>query len=221
MEAPRLVFWSWLNALRWKHYKDPAWIAARTALWRRTALAAIQRQTVTDWTYLVLCASGTEADVHSAVGTLNDPRVRIVFGDDKAPHQARAALPEGDRHLLMRCDSDDRLHPRAGSILLANAERGRPWLQFNNGWAVQDKTIYRWNSRSSPFYARVFTRLRDGAKWEQPDHTTIAGKALILDSGYFCVTLHKHNTSSTTRHAGTRCDPALAERVREQFAIDV
>jgi hypothetical protein len=141
--------------------------------------------------------------------------VRIVFGDA----QAIQALPDAESHLVMRCDSDDRLHPKAAEVLLEHKDRGCPWLQFNVGYASKERKIYHWKSRSSPFYARVFRGLKDGAAWEKPNHTTLAKRATVLGPGYFCVTIHDLNTSTTRSHAGERCDPATAARVRDMFGI--
>lgn len=212
--APALVFWTAFNVRRGKYHADPDWIRTRGALWKKTALRAIQRQTVTDWTYIMICAKGTEASVLPALAS-QDPRVRVVFEHTQVPR----ALPGGDRHLMMRCDSDDRLHPKTGVTLLENADKGKPWLQFNVGYASHGQDIYHWKSRSSPFYARVFEGLKTGTPWEHPDHGKIHGKAKVLGPGYFCVTLHDHNESTRLHHAKERCGSETSARVRSRFEI--
>ena len=214
MSKVPLVFWSWFNGRRWKGHADPQWLQKRAELWKYTALESIQRQTVHDWTYVLFCAQGTEEMVRPLLGH-PEARVRVVFGDV----QAKNALPEADSHLAMRVDSDDRLHPRVGQLLLENSGKGRPWLQFNDGFAAAGRKIYHWNSHSSPFYARVFHGLKEDGIWIKPDHTTLVGKAKILPAGNFCVTLHDHNSSTRRYHAGAQCNLPTAVRVCETFGI--
>jgi hypothetical protein len=214
MSDPALVFWTLFNVRRGTYYADPKWIKARAALWKKTSLHALQRQTVTDWTCLMICAEGTQTSVLPALA-VDDPRVHVVFEHAGVPN----GLPDGDRHLMMRCDSDDRLHPKTGQTLLENAGNGRPWLQFNDGYASKGRSIYRWKSHSSPFYGRLFEGLKSGTTWEHPSHDKVRGKAKVLGPGYFCVTLHDHNESSSLRNAGDPVGAALAERVRTRFAI--
>lgn len=205
MKQRRLLFWSWLNHWPWKRQGPggEAWTRARFLLWKRTALASAQSQTVDDWRYALICSPAQRELTRSFQAEIGDKRVTIVHGGEERGWRAR--LPASTLYVSARLDSDDRYHPKAGQLLLRHGvgKRGR-WLQFNSGyaWDQTQERLYTWEQPSSPFYAQVVrgSEFRRAIKVARPRHTEpMLNGARRLAPGHFVVTLHDGNTSTNLR----------------------
>lgn len=223
----QLVFWSWLN---WTSFraasKTRGWILNRFALWERTAMNSIMRQSVADWHYMLLCDPACAKITEPLKERITDPRISIVHGDEEE-REWRRNLPLAEKYVVARLDSDDRYHPQAGRGFLRNAMRAtpqRPYLQYNVGFAHDHvrNQLFDWTQRSSPFVAMVLgAQYRQRSRIRFLPHHKIAEVATALGGGYFMVTIHGNNTS-TRSTCGCIKDPLSSARalsVAKQFGI--
>lgn len=234
MRPCQVVFWSWLNVHSFTaQVRTQAWTDKRIALWKRTALASIRAQSMGTWRYVLFCNPALRhltAKLEAEFAA--DPQVFVVYASwsrgvmvGEGQSTFRSVLPESGRYVLARLDSDDRYHPGAAAQLAAASKLGpkRPWLQFNRGYAhrLGTRQVYEWVQRSSPFYARVYgPEFRDpSVAWAAPPHNTLKGKARGLPRGYFVVTVHGRNTSTSLRSVGKALNPTRAMRVIRRFRL--
>lgn len=236
MRPVQIIFWSWLNVHAFtSKVRTQAWTDQRIALWKRTALPSIRAQGMGTWRYVLFCNPALRHLTKKLeVEFEKDPQVFIVYAEwsrasaamvGEGQAEFRKILPEAGRYVLARLDSDDRYHPGAAAQLAAASKHGpkRPWLQFNRGYAhrLGTRRVYEWMQRSSPFYARVYgPDFRESSVgWAAPSHNTLKGKARALPRGYFVVTLHGRNTSTSLRNVGKPLDINTAGRVIRRFRL--
>lgn len=222
-----LVFFSWLNRTSFVGAsKRMPWIRRRFELWKRTALASIQRQSVREWRYVLVCDPGVRHLTAPLQAEIKDPRVQIIH-DGEEERAFRASLPEAQRYIYARLDSDDRYHPRVGSIYCANAHRttrARPYLQFSRGYAHEIRTgkLYAWSQSSSPFFALVMgPEFRTLHELPLISHSKVGGIATKLGGACFVVSLHDHNTTTTssTCCVGNAVPLPAARQVGKRFEL--
>lgn len=222
-----LVFWSWLNRATFlRAAKGPRWIQRRFRLWKQTAMASIQRQSITDWRYVLICHPASARYTEPLREQIDDPRIALVH-DGEEEKAWRAALPKADRYVVARLDSDDRYHPSVGARYLAHAHRTRgrrSYLQFGRGFAYVMATgeLFDWKQSSSPFHAQILGPEYRGL--EVPpciSHAKVAGRALALPGACFVVTIHGANTTTNLRSScvGEPIGGARARRVARAFGL--
>ncbi|MDA0165828.1 glycosyltransferase [Solirubrobacter ginsenosidimutans] len=198
--APHLVFWSQLDLRRGTRPRPDGWVEDRARTWLAFTLPSILAQQHEDFEYWLVCDPAGREQTEPLARCARDPRVRLVYADE-APAALRA-LPERDRYLLTRVDSDDLYAPGVAGRLAQHTDAPE-FFQFNHGYACDLRTgeVRLWPARSSPFYAHVYgPELRSRERWSEPDHTLVRPRALELERGQFLVTFHGRNDSSRIAH---------------------
>jgi hypothetical protein len=219
--SAQLLFWSWFNVRTFRPARETAtWTEERFRFWLAFTLRSVLGQREADWRYWLVCSRALRHLTDPLREAITDPRVEMVFDDDCCDRLAK--LPQADRYLLARIDSDDLYHPVAASTLLKQRPTTR-FLQFNRGFALDVRTgeVLPWRSRSSPFYTHVYgEEIRRLNVWNEPSHTTVARSATVLGSGHFLVSLHQSNTSTTRANAAGGALPSeRARAIAGQFGI--
>jgi predicted O-methyltransferase YrrM len=173
------------------------WIEYRFRHWLAFTLASVLEQDHGEFLYWLLCDPARRDATEPLRRCIRDDRVHLVYTDE-CPRLFRQ-LPNRDRYLVTRIDSDDLYHPAVASTLVRRTAASE-FLQFNRGYAcdVDSGQVRRWRSPSSPFYSHMYgPELRSRRSWREPNHTTLRGRATVLEPGRFLVALHQRNTSSS------------------------
>jgi hypothetical protein len=145
-------------------YRDTRWLAERRRLFERFCLPSVQRQTVGDFSWLVLIDTETSPQVRTWLRGC-DPRIQLVSVGPGPVDRERAiravirSCPE-DWVMTTRLDSDDAIECNHLRAVRAHSHGTRPFVGFEYGLSFNSRTgELRWRSyRLNPFLSLIEPR---------------------------------------------------------------
>lgn len=231
---PIVVFFTDLNTRMDTHIgkKGPehpsqqkGWISKRAALWRRCQWTMAQRQTDSDWMYVMRCHPKAKKITDGIFRNITDKRFYLSYINTQQEIDVIKRISELGRPVIcIRCDSDDMYHKDAIRDVLTD-ERDLLWWCWKRGYAYQFNTgaLFRYNTIGvGPFFAHKFKDPVEFGKlttFTHPQHTLIKKKCPgILPHGRFIVGIGMNSsTHMGNKHIGARFRPKQASRILKDF----
>jgi hypothetical protein len=194
---------------------DEDWLRGRFALFERYCLASMQRQTSTDFTWLVFMDEETPEPYRSRILRMSEenPFLRPIFCDDLTPQRELAEVESlqqaGALRVTTRLDNDDAIHQRMAEEI-QNVARRR-WrrnggtsgffIVFPVGYSLLDKQLFVQLFRYNPFgsYVSEGTEARLVTFFA---HTKVAEAARVvfpLRPPRWCQVIHGQNVINKVR----------------------
>lgn len=202
----RVIVWVPFNRFDTAQRTDPAWYAERRRLWRMYTQRSLLRQRCDEFECWIVCQPEFRMFSDGMGEDLAGRRFRIVYD----PAEAAAELPEAERYVLIRLDSDDMIDRDALCLFHRNAADVDPagkraFIQLGQGWIWHEKSndLYEWNNPSPPFFARVHgPDFRQSGDPHFGHHGRVHPRAKQVLGRHFLVVIHGGNLRNRMRPGG-------------------
>jgi hypothetical protein len=193
-----------------KAYGDDAgreeWFAMRARLFRATAVASLEAQTVAPRQVLVLLDVG-DRDLWDRHLDLAPPFVGVFVEPDEAQAEvARRVLADGSRHVLLsRLDSDDAVEERYLERLGATAREARrlgrrtAWVVACEGFVTDLARVQGLYYNCSPFLALYAGRYRGENVYALEHETVLERDPLLNRTARWMQVVHGSNVANRLR----------------------